>query len=164
MSEGEHLADAMVGLLSNPEGGWFTPVIIAIQGLSAEQAARVPAERFNSAWGVVNHMSYWLEYLLLRFRGEPVEKLKAAGRDNWTPIEKPYTEEAWQADCDRLFAVNKEFADLVKGLSDEVLDEPYAEGKPKRCQVIQGIIAHNCYHTNEVICIRHMLGYWLENT
>lgn len=164
MSEGNHLADAMVELLTNPEGGWFTPVIVAIQGLSAEQAAQVPAERFNSAWGVVNHMSYWLEYLLLRFRGEPVEKLKEQGREDWKPIEKPYTEEAWKADCDRLFAVNKELAELVKGLSDKELDESYAEGKAKRCQVIQGIIAHNCYHTNEVISIRHMLGYWLERT
>jgi len=53
---------------------------------------------------------------------------------------------------------------VVRGWDDAMLDKPYGEGKPKSCQVIQGVIGHNCYHTNEIISARHMLGYWLERT
>jgi len=164
MSEAHHLSDALVGLVSNPENGWFTPVVVAIDGLTAEQAVTIPSQGFNSIWGVINHMSYWQEFLLLRLRGETVEQLKAEGKDNWQTIEKPGDEQAWKADCEHILAVNKELARFVEGLSDAELDEPYAEGGSKRYQVIHGIIAHNSYHTNEIISIRHMLGYWLERT
>ena len=164
MTEAHHLSDALVGFLSDPESGWFTPVTEAIQGLTAEQAARIPSEGFNSVWGVVRHMSYWQEFLLHRFRGETVEQMKIEGKENWQAINQPYDERAWQADCEHLFTINKDLAEVVAGFSDEALDEPYSEGRAKRYQVIQGIIAHNCYHTNEIISIRHMLGYWLERT
>ena len=164
MSEARHLADALVGMLSDPESGWFTPVSVAIQGLTAGQAAKIPSEGFNSVWGVIKHMTYWEEYLLHRLRGEPVEQMKSEGKENWQTIDQPNDEQAWRSDCEQLFTMNKALADVVAGLSDEALDEPYGDGEVKRYQAIQGIIAHNSYHTNEAISIRHMLGYWLEST
>ena len=50
MSESEHLSEALTGLLLEEENGWFLPVFGALEGLSAEQAARSPAEKFNSPW------------------------------------------------------------------------------------------------------------------
>lgn len=164
MSEANHLSIALAGFLSDPENGWFTPAMVAIEGLTAEQAAAIPAEGFNSVWGVVNHMSYWQEFVLHRLLGESVEHMKEEGKDNWKSVEQPYSEQAWRADCEHLNAINKELAEAVKRVGHDDLDKPYAEGKAKRCQVIHGIIAHNSYHTNEIICIRHMLGYWLEQT
>ncbi len=164
MSEAHHLSDALTGLLANPESGWFTSVVIAIEGITAEQAARIPSDGFNSIWGVINHMSYWQEFILRRLRGESVEYMMAEGKESWRTIEQSYDEQAWQADCEHLVAVNKELAEFVAGFSNDDLDESYAEGKAKRYQVIHGVIAHNCYHTNEIISIRHMLGHWLERT
>jgi hypothetical protein len=59
MSEAQHLADALEGLFANPEHGWFTPCSVAVTGLTAAQAASVPAPRFNSVWAVVNHVRFW---------------------------------------------------------------------------------------------------------
>ena len=47
-------------------------------------------------------------------------------------------------------------------LQDAHLTLPYREGGPYRVQVLHGLMGHNCYHANEIISIRHMLGLWLE--
>jgi hypothetical protein len=46
-------------LFSYSDHGLFTPVTVAIADLMAEQAARVPAERFNCVWAVVTHVRFW---------------------------------------------------------------------------------------------------------
>jgi uncharacterized damage-inducible protein DinB len=164
MSEGKHLSDALTGLISNPENGWFTPVIEAIKGLTGEQASKIPMEGFNSIWAIIDHMSYWQMFTLHRLRGESVEHLEDDPSRNWSNVYRPFDDREWQASCERLVSSNKELAETVYQYTDDEMDMPYMEGRPKRYQVIQGIIAHNCYHTNEVITTRHMLGLWLERT
>jgi len=164
MSEANHLADALVGWLSDPDNGWFTSFVEAIKGLTDEQAAEIPSAGFNCIWAVLNHMSYCQEYVLHLLRGESEDTMEREGKKDWQPIVRPYEEQAWRADCEHLLALNKELSQVVAFFSDEELAKPYASGKAPRYQIIQGIIAHNCYHTNEVISIRHMLGYWLEKT
>ena len=164
MSEAKHLADALVRLLTDAEGGWFTPLSVALEGLNAEQAAKVPGQGFNCVWSVVNHMTYWHDYLLQRLRGEKERMWGQSNKGSWQVIKQPYLEHEWIADRESLFATNKVLAAVVASFSDEEMDQPYSEGKSERHVVIQGIIAHNCYHTNEIISIRHMLGYWLKKT
>lgn len=160
MSESEHLADALTGFLLDEEAGWFASAYTAIQDLSAVQAATIPAERFNSVWTVVRHMTYWTSFLLFRLRGQEPAGL---GED-WATIPDPTNEKAWEEDKQKLADVTRELAALVGTWSDEMLEQTYGENRPKRWQVIHGIINHNSYHTNEIISIRHMLGLWMEQT
>lgn len=161
MSESEHLAEALIGLLLEEENGWFLPALSALKGLSAEQAAKSPGEKFNSPWSILRHMTYWMEFIMCRLLGEdPRAKL---GED-WGDIYDPLSEVAWEGDKTHLAEVTRRMADTVRGWDDILLEQPYIEGGSKRRQVIQGVIGHNCYHTNEIICSRHMLGFWLEQT
>jgi uncharacterized damage-inducible protein DinB len=162
MSESEHLADALTGLLSSAESGWFTPASLALEGISAEQAIDIPVEGFNSIASVVMHMSYWQEFLLRRLSGKMTDDLKNDPRQDWSSKFDPWNNQTWETVRERLFSTNKELAELIEKFNDEQLQSPYIEGRAKRYQVIQGIIAHNCYHTNEIITIRHLLGLWLE--
>jgi len=164
MAEAQHLSDALEGLFARPDHGWFTPFAVAIAGLTADQAATVPAERFNSVWAVVNHVRFWHEFVLRRLRGLAVDRRVLEAEKGWPPPDDPADEQAWQAACARVIAVNAELAKLIAGLSDEELAQPIAEGRANRYQVIQGLIAHNSYHTCEIISIRHMQGLWLERT
>ena len=164
MSEAKHLAESLVKLLSDPQGGWFTPVSVALEGLGAVEAAKVPGQGFNSVWSVVNHMTYWQDYLLHRLRGEKEHSWGQTNKGSWQALRQPYLEHEWIADRESLFATNKVLAAVVGSFSDEELTQPYAEDRAERYLVIQGIIAHNCYHTNEIISIRHMLGFWLKKT
>jgi len=69
MLEAQHLADALQGLVANPEQGFFTAFTVATDGLTAAQAMAIPAPRFNSIWAVVNHVRFWQESTLL-FRSD----------------------------------------------------------------------------------------------
>lgn len=164
MSESQHLSEALLGLFANAEHGWFTPISVAIEGLSANQAAAVPAPRFNSVWAVVNHVTFWQEFTLRRVRGEEVDRAALDTHHGWPPVGDPNDEAAWAAARERALDVNKELASAVGELTEEKLVQPYAPGRARYGQIIQGIIAHNSYHACEAISIRHMLGLWLERT
>lgn len=157
MSEAQHISETLDSMFLRPQNGWFTPFTVAITGLTAEQAARVPAEGFNSVWGVVNHVRLWHEYVLARLRG--TEGLRTD--EDWRPPDEPADDEAWRADCARAIAVNSELAAFVAGMSDAELTAA-APGKAAPWQLLQGLIAHNAYHTCEVISIRHMQGLWVQ--
>jgi hypothetical protein len=164
MTQAGSLADALKGLFSTPEAGWFTPPTIGIQGLTAEQAAQVPAERFNSVWGVVNHVRFWQEFTLLRLQGLMVDREALGGKNGWPLPPNNPTQDAWETDQERMLSANQKLAEYVSTFSDETLNRPIAPGRPNPYQFIQGLIAHNSYHPCEVISIRHMLGLWLERT
>jgi len=161
MHESAHLAEALSGLLFEDENGWFLPAYQAMEGLSAEQAARSPGEKFNSPWAIVRHMSYWMEFILLRLRGEDT---KAMLGEDWLPLPDPASESAWAADQQRLREVTGELAEAVRAWDETQREAPFSNNNHNHRHIIQGIIVHNCYHTNELICSRHMLGYWLEQT
>ncbi len=164
MSEAEHLADSLTRFFSRADNGWFTSFTTAVGGLTAQQAAWVPVPGFNSVWGLVDHVWFWQQFLLHALRGLPEDQQPLRREDDWAPVADPSDEDAWQAACRRAVEANAELAAYVAELTDEDLAQPYAPGKPRRQQVIQGIIAHNSYHTCEIISVRHMQGLWLEET
>jgi uncharacterized damage-inducible protein DinB len=164
MTEAHHLADALEGLFANADNGWFTPIPVAVDGLTAEQAATAPAARFNSVWAVVNHVRFCQDLVLHRLRGLPVDRQALGAVDDWPLPGDPPDEQAWQAACDRVVTSNRELAAFIASLTEEELDQPLAPGRAKRYQLIHGLVAHNSYHTCEIISIRHMLGLWLERT
>ena len=65
-TEAEHLSDAVRALFVSNDHGLSTSFATAVAGLTASQAASVPAARLNSVWAVVNHVRFWQEVTLLR--------------------------------------------------------------------------------------------------
>lgn len=161
MSEAEHLAEALTSILLDEENGWFVTALPALEGLSAAQASRTPGEKFNSPWAVLRHMTYWMDFILCRLRGDDP---KSALGEDWLPITDPADDDALAADKQQLARAARELTAVVCSWSDAQLEEPFTKSGHNRRQVIQGIIAHNSYHTNEILSMRHMLGFWLEQT
>ena len=161
MSEAEHLADALEGLLVNPDSGWYAVLPQAVACLTAEQAATEPARGFNSVWKVVNHIAYWQEYFLHQLENDKFKPQELG--DDWLPIPDPKDDIAWQEAVKKVIDINMQLSEAVESLSDADLEKPMDEGKSKRYQYLMGLIAHNSYHICEIISIRHMQGLWLEN-
>ncbi len=164
MTEAQHLADAVQGLFSNPENGWFMPLAVAMDGLTASQAARVPAAKFNSVWAVVNHVTKCSQFAVSRLRGEPMNVDSIDEAYWWPALVDPNDELEWQEARDCALATNKEIAEFIATLDDEILSKPVEGDRATHSQLIHGLIGHNSYHACEVISIRHMLGLWLEHT
>ncbi len=166
MSEGRHFAEALEQLFTSSTPGWFTPFVAVLDGLSATQAAAVPAERFNSIWAVVNHVRFWQEVALRQLQNLPVDYAALGSPDGsgWPPVEDPGDEAAWHAARRRVSDANQALAQYVSGLTEAALDERIADGEQwnTRRHLIQSMIAHNSYHTCELITIRHMQGWWFD--
>jgi hypothetical protein len=164
MSEAQHLSDALVGLFASTKHGWFAPFPMAVQGLTAAQALSVPAVGFNAIWSVVNHIRFWHQVVLLRLSGESVDDRELWREGGWPPAGTITDDTGWQAACDGAIMLNAQVAAVVAALDDDEMTCQPAPGKARHYQVIHGLIAHNSYHINEIISLRHMQGWWLERT
>src|SRR5579859_5574062 len=91
MSEASYTAEALELLFTSATPGWFSPFETATESLTAQQAATVPAPRFNSVWAVVNHVRYWQEAALLQLQQLPVDGTALGSEDGsgWPPAAAP---------------------------------------------------------------------------
>jgi len=160
MSEGQHLADTLVAFFAYTDHGTLTPFTHAVSGLTAEQAAAVPAAGFHSVWAQVNHVLFWHEVSLRQLRALPVDFEALGARDGWPPPGSSSDETSWQAAVSRTVALNNEIAEMVEGLTDEELEEPVVAGYVTRWQIVQSLVCHNAYHTCGIIDARRLLGLW----
>lgn len=166
MSEVNHLAEVMEQHFSSPKASSFVHFVTVSDGLSGEQAAQVPAERFNSVWGVTNHVAFWMDVTRAALVGEQVD-LSSWGLSEmgsgWPPLGN-VSDANWQAARQRALEVNRALAEAIRTLDDATLDQPSEQtwGQPPY-QLILSIYSHNSHHTSEILCIRHMLGLWVDH-
>jgi hypothetical protein len=160
MSEAQHLAEALTRHFAGSTPGAFLPFEAATEGLTAAQAAAIPAPRFNS----INHVWFWQEHLLRLLHNQPAnhELLGAPDGSGWPPAGDPADEAAWQATRKRALEGNATLAAAVARLSEAELLEELKAWKSFKHRAIQSIITHNSYHTCEIITVRHLQGLWLE--
>jgi hypothetical protein len=166
MSEAQHLAEALKRLYWGPALGVFASFETATDGLRARQSATVPTARFNSVWAIANHVWYWQEALHCLLLGQTYSHsaLGAPDDSGWPPVDDPDDEAAWQADRQRALSVNTALANFVEQMPDRELESTLPLWAGAKHRGIQSIIAHNSYHTCEIISVRHMQGLWLERT
>jgi len=166
MSTLNHEAEALDLLFTSTTPGWFSPFTTATDGLTATQAATVPAPHFNSVWAVVNHVRYWQEVALLQLQQLPVDSAALGSEDGsgWPPAGDPADEAAWHAARKRALDANAALARYVAGLSETELNQSIAEGDAwnTRRHLVYSMMAHNSYHTCEITTIRHMQGWWFD--
>jgi len=126
---------------------WFVPVKIAIEGLTPEQAAWKDASENHSIVQLVNHLIFWNQQQLAKFKGEkPAEvsdnKLTFAGLDKAT----------WEASVKQIDDVMLAWEKAIEEADDAKLSKWYG--------IIARIGTHNAYHTGQIIYIRKMKGNW----
>jgi len=166
MSEVNHLAGVLEQHFSRPQASSFVHFVTVSDGLTGEQAAQVPAERFNSVWAVTNHIAFWMDVTRVALMGEQVD-LAAWGLSEmgggWPPLGK-VNDANWQAARQRALDVNRALAGTVRTLDDDALEQSTENtwGQPPY-QMILSIYSHNSHHTAEILCIRHMLGLWVDH-
>jgi hypothetical protein len=166
MSQANHTAEALELLFTSTTPGWFSPFVTATDGLTAEQAATVPASHFNSVWAVVNHVRYWQEVALLQLQQRLVDSAALGSDDGsgWPRPGDPADESAWHGARRRALEANAALARYAATLTEAELDHPIAEGDEwnTRRHLLYSMIAHNSYHTCEITTIRHMQGWWFD--
>jgi uncharacterized damage-inducible protein DinB len=140
------LLDQLKGTHSQEE--WFVPVKIAIEGLTVEQAAWKDKTENHSIAQLVNHLVFWNQRYLAKFKGENPAAFSGDNKETFTGVDKA----SWEASVKKIDEV---LGALEKAI-EQADDAKLAEWAPN----IARISTHNAYHTGQIIYIRKMNGNW----
>jgi len=138
------------------ENNWFVAVKSAIDGLTSEEAAWKPDGADNSIWEEVNHLIFWNERWLQRYRGELKEPQDVENTGTFKSEESD-----WHGTCQKLFAVMDGWREKLKVITHEKLDSPVNDQykAPWWSPIAQQNI-HNAYHTGQIVLLRKLQGSW----
>ncbi|MFS0749351.1 DinB family protein [Oceanobacillus sp. 1P07AA] len=128
------------------ENTWFVSLIHSIERLTEDAADWKPSDDVNSIREIVNHLIYYNERHLNRFKNEPSDTKKVEStflnRDGLT----------WDDARER---ITKGIESWIKELQN--VDMTRVE---ERAEVIAHLTIHITYHTGQIILLRKLQGSW----
>lgn len=139
------------------KNGWFVATKNAIAGVTAEQATWKPEGADNSIHELVNHLNYYNNAYLQRFKGHDYEYTVA---DNDATFDEGEAGN-WEAEATRFDAIMTEWrAELEK--ADEAKFEELAppNNEMKWKALISSINAHCAHHGGQIVLLRKLQGSW----
>jgi len=129
--------------------GGVTPVG-ALRGVSAAQAAWVPAPKRMSIWGLTLHVAYWKYAVRRHLVGGDVPRFPRSPA-NFPKVPAPATEAAWREDCRLAAEEHRQFVEAVKRFDPRRLGRRSPTGKRWTYgEMILGVLAHDAYHTGQI--------------
>ncbi|MFB5664079.1 DinB family protein [Alteribacillus sp. HJP-4] len=128
------------------ENTWFVSLLHSVDGLTEEQANWTPTDTSNSIFEIVNHLIFYNERYLNRFKDIPNEK----NDDNNTF--KNRKDLKWNEAVMKITEIMSEWTDAVKEADNNKFDERVSE--------LAHLTIHTTYHTGQIIFIRKLQGIW----
>jgi uncharacterized damage-inducible protein DinB len=148
------LAEQFTACLDKDE--WFVSLKTVLDGVTSEQAAWKPEGVDNSIWETVNHIIFWNERWLQRYRGE---LNKPQDVENKGTFKSPETD--WQATLAKLDSVMKEWRGNLESIDEKKLDEAVnAEYEAPWRSPLGNQNIHNAYHIGQILLLRKLQGSW----
>jgi len=158
--QADWLLKAMEMAFAKGKGLWAHSMLDALEGLTAEQAAWKPKKKgAHSIWEIVHHAMYWKEYLVRCLEGKaPVPA--ASDEASWHV--ETVSEEAWARTLRKLKRTHNA---LMRHLKAKQLDlnKPFPGTKSKAGEMLFGVLAHDLYHTGQIVLLRQMQGIELPS-
>ena len=127
---------------------WFVPLKTAIAGLTPEQATWKDQTENHSILQLVNHLIFWNQQYLAKFRGEKPTPFNGDNKETFANLDKG----AWETRVKELDEVLTAWENAVAEADDAKLSQ--------WAQNIARISTHNAYHTGQIVYIRKMKGNW----
>ncbi|PPA71085.1 DinB family protein [Jeotgalibacillus proteolyticus] len=144
MNTKEILVDQLDATLENT---WFVSLKNSIDGLTEEQANWKAYEATNSIFEIVNHLMYYNERCLKRFKGNSVEP------NDHSDTFRNREGLSWEAAAAKLNDMMLEWKNAVVETDSSHLDEEKAGDIPY-------LTIHTAYHTGQILFIRKLQGSW----
>jgi uncharacterized damage-inducible protein DinB len=139
-----------------------SPLKKNLEGITAEQAARRPANGAHSIWELVLHAAGWRREVARRATGQPSGE---PPEGDWPEIGEP-TPARWQAALQALDASHRELAQVVRGMTDQQLLQPTNDPRNPPLgtgvsyyELLHGIVQHDAYHSGQIAIARKVMGF-----
>ena len=144
--------------------GAHTDSIACVSGLTAAQAREAAPLSPHTVWGIVSHMSYWMNYEVQRIRGTPFPYPDHASW-SWPTVPPEGSEKEWHATVAEFKGHLGTFEGFAKDRSlwTRELESTHITEKdvaPTVHAVLWQMVAHNSYHLGQVALLRRAMGAW----
>lgn len=143
------------------QDGWFAPLNVALQGLTAEQAVKQVGQSANSILGIVNHLVFWNERYLQRFKQGIVLPLDISNAETFENKESDGTIDNWDDLKLRLVDLLTQWEEAIIKCDDAKLDN---RSNPDNEELwwtsLAFLVIHNANHIGQIVHIRTELGLW----
>jgi hypothetical protein len=134
---------------------WFASLERALEGSTAAEASWIPGSDQNTIWQLVNHMTFWTQYVCNVITGTPNPEGHIDNAITLGAPGDPTDETGWAVAQKRLFEV----LDTYHGLLAEIDPSQPIGGKETPIgKQIGDINMHNAYHLGQIILIRKLRG------
>jgi uncharacterized damage-inducible protein DinB len=127
---------------------WFVPANIAVERLTPEQASWTDGKGNHSVGQLANHLIFWDERNLAKFKGEQPAKYSGNNDETFNNFDN----KNWPETVKRLDEVMTEWEKAVETADDKKLDA--------WASTIGKIATHNAYHIGQMIYVRKLQGSW----
>lgn len=138
---------------------WQPPLGMAVEGLTAAQAAWKPAPERHSIWQIVRHVILWKQGVLDAWEGKAPDE-KALERQDWQDASGD--DGAWQADLSKLREITRQITARAQMLDDAGLATPIPTypGYPDQTLALRlaRMATHDVYHAGQIRYIRALQG------
>jgi uncharacterized damage-inducible protein DinB len=127
---------------------WFVPANIAVAGLTPEQASWTDGKGNHSVGQLANHLIFWNQQALAKFKGEPPAKFSGNNDETFNSFDS----KKWNATVQQLDEVLTAWAKAVEAADDSKIKTS--------ASTIAHIGAHNAYHIGQIVYVRRQQGAW----
>lgn len=139
---------------------WHLPLVMAVQGLTAEQAAWKSSLERHSIWQIVRHIIHWKRGVLQSWAGDPPD-YETLERDDWP--EASGDQAAWDADVRLLHELHREFRGLLEasdeaGIQTALLAYRQSPQAIPIARRLLWVFTHDAYHTGQIQYLRALQG------
>ncbi|MDP4098533.1 DinB family protein [Paenibacillus sp. P96] len=141
------------------EEDWIVPLSVALEGLTPAQAAWKPAEGCSSIRQLVNHINYYNTRTLNRLRGETLVGNAATNDESFGDAGDPGDAEGWERTVRETESIYRSLRAEIAGLQDEAL-EAIGQSGMTLGDFLSIWIAHDGYHSGQIVLLRKMQGCW----
>jgi hypothetical protein len=138
------------------EPHWFVPIERALDGLTEEQTL-TKSGTSNSIREIVNHLIFWNERYLSKFKGMGQGKAIETNDESFDNLDG----DDWDSTKQRLTNVLTDWKTLLHEADDEFLQRSaHTDRHDPWYSAISNLNIHNAYHIGQIIEIRKAQDNW----
>lgn len=133
--------------------------LACVDDLTAEQAGRRVAGFPHTVWQILFHLNFWID-IELKSAEDPATPVPSDWSVSWPKEPGPADEIAWRHEVG-LFRTNLEQLVTLAGAQASTLARI---AHPATGQTVEAVlwrlVAHNSYHTGQMVQLRQAIGAW----
>lgn len=150
----EVLLYQLESIWSKPD--WFVTLKTALEGLTEQQASVKTNRSNNSIWEILNHLIYWNELYLERFKTETF-KFEKITNDQTFENRNDLT---WPQSVTKIRKIFLGWEMAIQSAPDDKLNKMLSAKSLTWSNMIMNLITHTAYHTGQIITIRKEQQNW----